>query len=392
MKNHRFFGFALLPPLFFACQMNETEAPEREPLAALVVQAQVEAPAYEEDTKVFMDSQYKLYWNEGDQISIFPMTTQNCLFTFLGQDGDKSGNFSTIAMEGVSVTPVDRYYAAYPYREENGIGTDGVLSLTLPAEQAYHADTFDPQAQLMAAVSGTSAVKFKNICCVMGFQLYGAGVKVKSISLSGHRGEILAGPIHVVAGDEPSFSFTQEAISTSITLTADTAVELDASEPTFFWMVLPPISFQDGLSLTVTDDEGNTFVKTTEKTISLQRNKAYSMAAFEVIPGGDIPTAPGIYLEGSQPYEFSAATDQVNLYEAEGQVWARFLTPGTLTVREIGPISASVSQGDTFEATYTEMVAGETSVSADYSLEVISLENGILTLVAADRSYFVLRF
>ena len=383
-------ALALLLPLMLSCQMTESEAPEAAvPLRDLVVHAQVEVPEQQEGTKVFMDENCRLYWNAGDRISFFPKTTQNCPFTFLGNDGDKSGDFSTIMQEGASATTVDKYYAAYPYREGNSIAADGTLTLELPAAQTYHAGTFDPQAQLMTAVSSTPAMDFRNVCCVMGLQLYGAGVQVKSLTVSGKNGEILAGPMTVTAGDAPTFSFTGAATATAVTLTAETPVALDATTPTLFWIALPPVTFQDGFTLQVVDVNDQVFSKSTGKTISLQRNRAHRMAALEVC---FTPTAQGFYLEGSEPYVFAAATDQLNIYEAEGSAWVRFITPGTFKVRELGPLPASLSVGDSFAAAYTETVGSQEMARQDFpSLEVVSYEGGVLTL-SDTQSYFIFRF
>ena len=392
MKKHSFWVVALFP-LAFACQMAETEAPERPPLTALVVHAGVEVSEDEEDTKVFMDDQCRLFWNAGDQISFFPKTTQNCAFTFQGNDGDKSGDFSTIYAEDELATAIANYYAAYPFRDDNTVSSEGLLGLTLLADQTYCPDSFDSHSQLMVAVNDAPTLNFKNVCCAVALQLYGSDVKIKSVSLTGAGGQILAGPMHVTAGDEPTFTFTSAATATTITLTAATPVALNATTPTRFWMVLPPVSFPNGFTVTVTDEDGYTLTKSTTKSITLERNKAYRMAAFEVRAGGVLPTAQGLYLAGSQPYQFSAATDQVNLFEYDNQLWVRYITPGSLTVREIGPIPSSVTAGDTFQATYTETIAGVQSATKTYPLEVQSLDAGILTLLAtSDNSCFVLRY
>lgn len=385
-------GLALLLPLAAACQQGENEAPEAPaPKGPLSVEASVEVPEGYQDTKVFMDADAHIFWNAGDQISFFPKTTQNCAFTFQGTDGSKSGSFSAIYPEDDTAQAVDRYYAAYPYRDDNSLSTAGVLTLSLPAAQVYQAGSFDPQAQLMAAVSISTSIGFKNVCCVVGFQLYGAGVEVCSLSLRGNSGEILAGPMTVTPGDEPAYAFTAAASATEITLTAATPVVLDATTPTLFWMVVPPLPFHDGFTLTVTAPDGKTFEKTSHKDITLVRNHAHRMAALEVVFAAPVPTAEGFYLDGSEPYQFSAATDQVNLYEAEGSIWARIITPSTLTVREIGPIPVSPVVGESFDASYTLTIAGVASPERACRLTVLSLDNGILTLEADDHSYFVFR-
>lgn len=395
MKNHSFHFPAcagLILPLLLACQVSEKNASETKTFE--VFHAEMEG-ADDPDGKAYMDADYHVFWNADDRISIFAKSTQNREFRFEGSDGDNSGDFSSLT-DPASATELSHYYAASPYRAGNAISAGGVISMTLPAAQSYHAGTFDPDAQLMVAVSDTRSFSFRNVGSVLGFQLYGAGVSVSSLRLEGNAGEVLAGTALITPGDVPAMEFAAEGRATAITLTAASPVALDDVTPTVFFMVLPPVTFSSGFTLTVTDDSGNTFVKVHEGSLTLARNNVYRMASLETVPvPPGAPTAPGIYRNyrsGGVPYVYDPATDQVSVYEVESNVWVRYINLTTLRVFEIGPIASGVQEGDAVSATLTETLAGAAVSSGDYTLEAIDITGGVLTLVDPSENYFILRF
>ena len=391
-SNHSLAGLGLLLPLLVACQAKELKGPEGN--VPDIFHAETEGVS-DPQAKAYMDADYHVFWNADDRISIFAKVTQNREFRFLGADGDNAGDFSSVT-DPASATELSRYYAASPYRAGNGISDGGVISISLPAAQTYHVGTVDPAAQLMVAVSDTRSFSFRNPACVLGFQLKGSGVNVSSLTLSGNDSEVLAGTAQITPGDAPTMEFAPAGRSTSITLTAASPVALDPDTPTTFWLALPPLTFTGGFTLTVTDASGNTFVKSVTRSLTLSRNYVYRMAALEVVPvPAGAPAAEGIYQDyrsGGTPYLYDPATDQVNVYEAEGNVWVRYINPSTLRMYELGPIPAGVAQGDAVSATLTETLAGAEVSTKAYTLEALDLTGGILTLADASENYFVLRF
>lgn len=382
-------GFLLL---LTACQSREQAVSEEPSAGRVLFHAEVEVSAAP-DAKVYMDAGFHTYWNADDRISVFPKKTDNLPFRFLGNDGDKSGNF-TNEESYVGDGALAKYYAASPYRADNTLSTEGVLGMTLPATQAYREESFDPAAQLMAAVSDTRSFSFRNVCCLLGFQLRGDGVRVSSLSMTSNGGEPLSGKILVTPGDAPAMVFDGTG-SATVSMTFTSPVELHPDTPTPFWLILPPATLESGFTLTVTDEDGGSFVKQLSRSITFERNKAHQMAALEVVPiPPGPPTSFGIfpdYHTTGTPYVYHPETDQISIYEAEGQAWVRFITLSTLRMHEIGPIPADVAEGDSVNLTWTETLSGAAVRSADYTVEVLSLTGGVLTLSVED-TYFVLRF
>ncbi len=239
-------------------------------------------------TRAYVNDQLRIRWDEGDHISIFNKNTSNREYAFQGQTGDNSGEFRKVPSESFFAgNPLDYVYAVYPYSESTGISDDGEITLTLPAEQSYRENSFGPGANTMIAVADDNDLMFKNLCGYLMLKLYGDDVTVKSISLKGNDNEPLAGKATVTASIDgnPSLLFDETATD-EITLTFDTPVTLGntAETATIFWLVVPPTTFEAGITLTVTDDQNGILEKSTTKSLIISRNTLAKMAAIKAIP------------------------------------------------------------------------------------------------------------
>lgn len=251
-----------------------------------VFYASIETPTETEDTKVYADNTLHVLWNADDRISIFNKSTVNQEYQFLGEDGDKSGAFKKVSNdEFVTGSELSYVYAVYPHAESSKISNDGVLTLTLPAEQAYKDASFGLGANTMVSVTANNNLQFKNAGGYISFKLYGDNVKVSSISLKGNNGEKLAGKatVTMASGGTPSVAMLGAATET-VTLTCANPVTLGTSKETAsdFWLVLPPTTLSNGFTVTLTDPDGKTFTKSTSASLTIRRNGLTRMSALEV--------------------------------------------------------------------------------------------------------------
>lgn len=350
------------------------------------------------DTKVYVDETYHVLWNAGDQISLFDKTTINKKYGFTGADGDASGDFSLVPGEYGTGTAIGFNYAVYPYSASASYQSADVLGMDFPGRQTYRAGSVGAGANLMVAKSASYDLSFKNVGSYLCFRLYGNGLSVRDVILSGNNGEILSGPVQVTigSGNIPALSFDDSdpsALGTSITLDASASpVALDASAQNYvtFWMVIPPVSFTKGFSVTVVDNAGKVYVKSTAKSLTFERGKLYVMREFDVKAGF---VDFGIYPVSGESYIYNKVNDRMSIYEAVGNGWFRFLQIPTVKMLEVGPIPLAVAEGDTVDASLTSYLNGESQGDETaFSFSVQSFHNGILNLVSPAGDRFVIRF
>ncbi len=132
-------------------------------------------------TKVYVDSQSRLYWNKGDLVSIFTRGL-NEEYMFAGKDGDIGGTFTPVSQQTFGTgSPMSANYAVYPYYESTTADYEGNISIVIPATQQYEKDSFGPGANLMVAVTEDAEdtfLPFKNVCGYLSIKLFGHNVCV----------------------------------------------------------------------------------------------------------------------------------------------------------------------------------------------------------------------
>ena len=242
------------------------------------------------DTKAYADENLKVLWNAWDQISVFNQNTYNSLFIFTGEDGSNAGDFDDQTTDVLHTgNELDYIYAVYPYSSANTIDNTGsTISLILPTTQQYKEHSFGIGASTMIAVTDNSFLSFKNLCGYLQLRLYGDDVKVSRIQINGNNGEKIAGNANVSVGfgKIPTIAMVDEEASNTITIVCDPPLQLGTTkdEYTDFWIVLPPVTFTDGFTITVTDKVGRKFEKSTSNSLTIRRSIMDWMSPLKVVP------------------------------------------------------------------------------------------------------------
>ena len=277
---------SLISLLAVSCSVRELEIKDAASYGDDVFYASLESYS-EPETRVYVDDKVKILWDAEDQISIFNKSNRNQQYEFKGETGDNAGAFRKISESGgPEEEPLSLICAVYPYQNSTSINKEGVMTLTLPAEQAYREGSFGPGANTMVSATEDHLLKFKNVGGYLVLEFYGEGVSVASVEIEGNNNELLAGKAKLTpaVGEVPAIAMEANAGKT-IKLTCDAPVQLNAKKEnaTQFWMVVPPTDFTKGFKLTVTDSEGNQFVKETSAKMSISRNGVLRLTPLRVV-------------------------------------------------------------------------------------------------------------
>ena len=242
----------------------------------------------QKDSRTFVKDGYLSRWTANDRISLFDSNTQNLEYKFDGETGDYEGTFSMVNKSGGTGSSLTSNYAVYPYSTDVQIAADGQITTTLPSGQHYAENSFGVGDNTMVAVTQNTYdtfLTFKNVCGGLKFQLYGDDVTVKSVILMGNNGELISGNATIKAAyDENPIVTMADDATTTITLDCgENGVKIGATadEATAFWMVIPPVAFENGITIKVKDMDGNVY--TIDKRLAIERNIVKSMEAFSLI-------------------------------------------------------------------------------------------------------------
>lgn len=265
-------------------------------------------------TKTALGADRSVVWSADDRIAVFENGTGTAYQILDSYVGKSSGEFSLV--EGLTTDgasdDADVTVAAYPFDEGLNMfavseDTYEITGLTFPAEQTYTSGSFSDLSFPMVAVTsaGSRNLSFKNVGGVLKLSLTG-DYAVGSITLAGNSDELLSGSATITIDSDciPSVQMDPETSGQEVTLLCDPAVQLDSEIATDFYISLPPTEFKDGFSITVTDENGLSSIKTTDKPNLLGRSKILSMPGLSDDSLVKM-TYSDDYIEGSHSFIFS---------------------------------------------------------------------------------------
>lgn len=359
---------------------NNPQQPEQE-VSKLVPMTFIAHQENEGETRATIDGT-SIKWSEGDEISIFDGSAENCgnqCFTLTSGENTTSGVF-----QGNAAEDADTYLALYPYaattsskvtdqdcldagisqsnlnrskRVWNEQGDEGVISsmgskltpsqielvldylngrsvtkgpqlsesnianVVMPAVQTIATgEHVDTFAMLMMAQSteGTNDLKFKNVVSYFKFTAPFDCSKVQIFDNA--KAGNMAGTVTLAynAG-EPTAEVTANGAS-SITLTGT----IEQGE-TYYIATLPQ-TFTEGITMSFVKSDGTEYVKRTSSSYQLGRNKVSNMGAPE--PSLINPPYVTFSAESSQTLKMNTSVEGLE-YSVAGSAWAAL---GTSTV------------------------------------------------------------
>lgn len=235
--------------------------------------------------KVSMDFNMDLSWTSGDEISVFRTASTNEKYRFTGNTGDYAGAFSKVDDNAANAT-FSKYYAIYPYNSSISCSSEGVFNIDYPEVQAYSSPRL--VSGIVPMIASTSSLddnnlKFRNMCGFLKVTLSGKG-NIKSIEIKGNNGEKLAGKATVKLDEDgvPDIEFVRAA-ATKVTVDMGDGVELDGTAKSFY-VVVPPVVFSNGITLTVNDVDSRVFVKKSSAELRVARSSVKPMAELKYAP------------------------------------------------------------------------------------------------------------
>lgn len=288
MKKILFPAIAL--SVLAACAKDKTSEP-------VILQPETLHVTLENDSRIQLNGNQTV-WNTNDRVSVFYYSDANDCWRFDGKTGDKSGNLIR-EMQGSETVKTDKIVIAYPYNKEYVISPEeNRIYTNIPATQKYEPESYGIGENIMVSSGTDNSFALKSVCGWLKLQLTGTGTVYK-IRLKGNNNEQLAGtasinydiPNITLIGDcsgeigdsevGGTLVFDDEYI-TEITLDCgNEGIALDMETATEFYITLVPQTFSKGISIVADMGNGCILEKSTNNTISIERNHIVPMGMIE---------------------------------------------------------------------------------------------------------------
>ena len=242
------------------------------------------------ETKTVLDGQLgdelrKVLWTPEDEIGI-AAAGSSTVNKFIN---DKTEDSETASFKG-GAHIADTYYAIYPYEGSAFIESyyeDARIfnfAFDIPQTQKYVEGSFGKDCAPMAAIASYGeTLKFRNLCGILALNLTGVE-SIKSITFTGKdaNGDFMyvSGDFVVEMNDDtPSIiagaksQLTAHSLETykSVTLECEEPVQLNESEATPFYFVLPPATYESFI-ITILTEDGKLMMKEGTKPLTIKRS------------------------------------------------------------------------------------------------------------------------
>ena len=382
MKKLVYLLFATL--LFSSCEKDELFEQSHQGNTAVgnlpeVLYATI-ADEQDAQSRTYLDNK-TVMWQTSDKVSFFSGKEHNACYGYFG-DPASTVEFRLLAYGAQVNQQLNYSRGVYPYDPDITIETQGEvdkINVTYPAVQTYAQNSFGRGANLMIATGDSPTgeiLHFRNACGYLVIKLYGDAI-VKNIQLSSVSGvDKISGGATIVT-DENDIPMVTMSDNASPVVSLDcsnggngVALSADMNNPTEFWFALPPVNFEGGIKIVVTDMNDKLFTKQTTKAVNVTRNNIQPMAALEFV--SNTPAANKIW------YTKTA----VAMAKEGGK------NPVTFGEGQTNPFDATIKEHKYDESTGKFVIEFETPLKTikekaffdNYDIEAIELPDGLETI------------
>ena len=255
--------------LLTACSSDDNEGtgtPKKQRLTFTATQEGTPA-----NTKTVIADNTKIHWQSDDKICI-PDDTESNEFKLTSGEGTKSAIFEGYA------TPSSSYTAVYPYTATAALEADGtVTGITLPATQTATANSFDPQAALMMAVSNGTTLAFKNVVAYLKLTPKFACSKI--VLKAADETAVLAGTGKLAYNNGIPTIDLSEATDKSYAITLTGNIEADKA----YYIAVPAVTLTAGWRLSFTKaDDSELYIYKGNNALNFERNIVANIGEFSI--------------------------------------------------------------------------------------------------------------
>ena len=191
-------------------------------------------------------------WTEGETFTVFG-SQESAVYAY-----DKSAKRFRCVDVGKRLTVSGSYHAVYPAAFGEQV-SPGEFHVTIPARQEWQQKYVSPQANIMVAVSDNVAAEELTFHSAVGYLkvIAKSTERIRSVTLSGNGGEIIAGAASLKAENEsiPLLSMTGSGKTVVIDCGSEGVEPLpDGNE---FIFCLPGVTFSKGVTVVVDSEKGS---------------------------------------------------------------------------------------------------------------------------------------
>ncbi len=233
-------------------------------------------------TRVHLDNEGCLAWNEGDILSVFFKSAERQQWQFQGATGDKEGVITPVG-EVLCPATDGNIVVAYPDNEAYTYDMKAArLTTHISNTQAYTTNGYN---HLLVAQSRNKEVVLREVYGWLRLNITGAGYAIASITVRGNDDEQLTGAMVINPDDATATLLAGPEAGGEVTLRCEGGVALNSTEATALHIALVPQIFERGATIVINDTAGGMMTLEVDKEFKILRN-AQTIMRLEYHPEG----------------------------------------------------------------------------------------------------------
>ena len=263
MKNlYKFMIIATAATVAAACSKTGESAPQDEPVIDIPTNAFLAGT----ETKVSLQSDKSLWWDENDAVKVSDGTTVS--------EYTASASGATTTLVGDEVDESKTYYAVYP--AANALSFSGVTAtIEVPYYQSPVKDNFPVNPMVASSTGADRSFAFKNICGLIGFEI--SKSDIASVVIYANGGEAMTGQVAVdCTSAAPSATVVSGTEQNGVILASISAFETGT-----YWVAVLPRNYSAGITCTMFNTAGEMVQKSTSNAFTLQRSHRVEISAID---------------------------------------------------------------------------------------------------------------
>ena len=283
MKAPHLIATIILTITILGCTDSELRGPEQdEPQNVL---PEFSASTCPDETKTFLD-EYKVKWSNEDLVAICAGT--NYVIDYKVKEGYAGGSstiLTPLRPNREEAVPINANVAFYPFEDVLSINSTGekyLVKANIPARQTYSYNSFGKGSMPMVAVSSSvkdTKLSFKNLYGVLKLRMKMKDITISTITVQGNSNETIAGPALITCSnnEEPDITFTNNDNTTITLYCGKDGINISEEIDNVFYIPLPPIVFDKGITVTFYTKTGEKIVRKTDKEVTILRSTILPM-------------------------------------------------------------------------------------------------------------------
>lgn len=268
--------YGLLLSLLFVVSCSEADGVDEanQIYGGQMITIEAQQEGYIAESRTIRQEDGSVFWNPGDEISLFFMgganggnkfTSQN---TEVAEIAEFAGTINGITGGGEGLSGDAYFWAIYPYSKENSCENNSVITI-LPNTQQGIEESFADDLFITIARSTGVKMGFKNLCGGLKFCVSQSGIR--AVSFRGNKEEVLAGKVRAGfnASNVPVVTEVLDG-KTEVTLVAPNGGEFEVGK--FYYAVLLPATLSEGFTMTFHKSDDTYGVYTHTKSVTFKRS------------------------------------------------------------------------------------------------------------------------